>query len=396
MGNEGKAGATVARGVQAILIWSAISGSVACAQCQPSWLALPPGGALGGRVAALGTFRGDLVAGGEFSEPASHIALWTGAGWMPLGAGFNGGVDALHEFEDRLVAGGSFTHSGTQPVAGIAAWDGATWSPIGPGLKHGAAALAVYAGELIAGGSFGVARWDGAAWHSQSAPLRVEELRVHDGYLLAAGGTYCGFECVLPRVDRWNGFMWEAMGTLPAGGWYPAMSVAVHGGTVFAGVANSSGVPVQRWDGVNWSPAGIPPMNWFSVKALATFRGDLIAGALVYPFQTSGVRRWNGKNWAELGRGTNGAGIALMVHDGLLVVGGDFTTAGGQSSPYWARWGCTCYADCTNDAQLTAADFACFQTQFVIGDPYADCNNDGQLTVADFGCFQTRFVEGCP
>ncbi len=55
-----------------------------------------------------------------------------------------------------------------------------------------------------------------------------------------------------------------------------------------------------------------------------------------------------------------------------------------------------CYPDCNTDNQLTVADFGCFQTRFVAGDPYADCNGVGGLTVADFGCFQTRFVAGCP
>ncbi len=56
----------------------------------------------------------------------------------------------------------------------------------------------------------------------------------------------------------------------------------------------------------------------------------------------------------------------------------------------------TCYADCNLDGNLTVADFGCYQTRFVAGDPYADCNGVGGLTVADFGCFQTQFVAGCP
>ena len=56
----------------------------------------------------------------------------------------------------------------------------------------------------------------------------------------------------------------------------------------------------------------------------------------------------------------------------------------------------SCYPDCNGDGALTVADFGCFQTRFVAGDPYADCNGDGVRTVADFGCFQTRFVQGCP
>ncbi len=56
----------------------------------------------------------------------------------------------------------------------------------------------------------------------------------------------------------------------------------------------------------------------------------------------------------------------------------------------------TCYPDCNGAGGLTIADFGCFQTKFVAGDPYADCNGVGGLTIADFGCFQTKFVAGCP
>ncbi len=55
-----------------------------------------------------------------------------------------------------------------------------------------------------------------------------------------------------------------------------------------------------------------------------------------------------------------------------------------------------CYPDCNQSNSLTIADFGCFQTKFVAGDPYADCNAAAGLTVADFGCFQTKFVQGCP
>ncbi len=55
-----------------------------------------------------------------------------------------------------------------------------------------------------------------------------------------------------------------------------------------------------------------------------------------------------------------------------------------------------CYPDCNGVGGLTIADFGCFQTKFVAGDPYADCNGVGGLTIADFGCFQTKFVAGCP
>ncbi len=66
-----------------------------------------------------------------------------------------------------------------------------------------------------------------------------------------------------------------------------------------------------------------------------------------------------------------------------------------QDIPFLVE-GTACYPDCDGSGLLTVADFGCFQTKFVSGDPYADCNGAGGLTVADFGCFQTAFVAGCP
>jgi hypothetical protein len=62
----------------------------------------------------------------------------------------------------------------------------------------------------------------------------------------------------------------------------------------------------------------------------------------------------------------------------------------------FSREAIPCYADCNADRVLTVADFGCFQTRFVAGEPYADCNGVSGLTIADFACFQTAFVKGCP
>ncbi len=102
-----------------------------------------------------------------------------------------------------------------------------------------------------------------------------------------------------------------------------------------------------------------------------------------------------------------GFGIAIDAAGDPLLTGrtnsADFP---GQSNTYhgggsWGdafllKLGASCYPDCNASGQLTVADFGCFQTKFIAGDPHSDCNADGQLTVADFGCFQTKFVLGCP
>ncbi len=79
----------------------------------------------------------------------------------------------------------------------------------------------------------------------------------------------------------------------------------------------------------------------------------------------------------------------------IHVVGFGFRKATGRTEAVlWTRL--NCYAGCNASGSLTVADFGCFQTRSVAGDPYADCNADSALTVADFGCFQTKFVAGCP
>jgi hypothetical protein len=70
--------------------------------------------------------------------------------------------------------------------------------------------------------------------------------------------------------------------------------------------------------------------------------GDLVVGG---DFTTAGgaaanrIARWNGSAWAPLGSGLNGAVNALAVlPNGDLVVGGTFSSAGGAAANGIARW----------------------------------------------------------
>lgn len=55
-----------------------------------------------------------------------------------------------------------------------------------------------------------------------------------------------------------------------------------------------------------------------------------------------------------------------------------------------------CAADCDGSGSLSVADFTCFRTRYLAGDPRADCTGDGALSVADFTCFRSAYLEGCP
>ncbi len=188
----------------------------------------------------------------------------------------------------------------------------------------------------------------------------------------------------IPHVFRWDGTAWHGMGWILHGPGAYVLAMRVHQDQL---VASGFNIPVEPWDGAAWVQLGSGSPTF--APSLSAFRGELMVGT-DSSFPTGiAVSTWNGFRWSALPAGPLLSAWALRAHGGALY-------AGGYPAPYWARWGCPCYADCDNSGGLSVADFACFQTQFVLGHPYADCNDNGALTVANFGCFQTRFVAGCP
>jgi hypothetical protein len=104
-----------------------------------------------------------------------------------------------------------------------------------------------------------------------------------------------------------------------------------HGGDLVAvGAFTASGAQtlerVGRWDGAAWRPLG-EGLPGKLPRAAASYLGDLYAGAM----------RWDGETWSNALQ-TNGTVTSLVVHDGLLFVGGDFTGALGEAVPYLFAW----------------------------------------------------------
>jgi hypothetical protein len=319
-----------------------------------------------------GSYAAGLVAGGVFTsaggENASRVALWSGTAWGPLAFGFRGlfetaMVRALAVYDDDLIAAGYFTNSGGTAVSNIARWDGVKWSPLRGGTDGIVMALTVYDGDLIAGGAFftvdlmdiwGIARWDGAAWHSMgwstSGVNAVSALGVYDGKL-AVGGRFTQAGSVsADNVAQWNGQEWSPLGEGLTGGTSPLVSaLAVYGDElIVAGAFSRSGetelANIARWNGNAWSPLGAGLGEAGSedgVYGLAVHNGRLIA---VGRFSAAGevevnnIAAWDGSSWSPLGSGVDGSALAVTVREGHLFVGGDFQNAGGQPSPYIARW----------------------------------------------------------
>ena len=120
-----------------------------------------PGGGMNGRVECmLVAPDGYLYAGGEFTEaggvPATRVARYDGQRWHALGAGVDGHVRQLVWWRDGVVVVGWFNRSGPTAVAKVAQWidDGRGWRQMGPGLPALAQCATVVDGDLWVGGDF--------------------------------------------------------------------------------------------------------------------------------------------------------------------------------------------------------------------------------------------------
>jgi RHS repeat-associated protein len=256
-----------------------------------------------------------------------------GPGVFPTGD-LDGEVRSMVVFDDgggpALYVGGTFKTARGIAVNRVARWDGVNWSPLGEGLT------------------------------TKSSPS-VDALAVHDdgsGPRLYAGGkfTLSGKQSV-NYVARWNGASWEQVGS-NLGGQVLTLAVADLGSgpALYAGglFTSSNGVTlnrIARLEGGSWAALG-SGMNG-TVRALEPFDDGtgtrLIAGG---SFTSAGgiaanrIAAWDETSWTPLGgglTGTNKAAVyALQAFDAgdgpVLIVGGEFNTAGTIPASAIARW----------------------------------------------------------
>jgi hypothetical protein len=121
-------------------------------------------------------------------------------------------------------------------------------------------------------------------------------------------------------------------------------ALAVSGTTLYAGgqFSTAGGVTaiyIAKWNGSAWSALGSGMDGW--VNALAVSGTTLYAGGAFGTaggVTVNGVAKWNGSAWSALGSGMNGYVMALAVSGTTLYAGGYFTTAGGVTANYIAAW----------------------------------------------------------
>lgn len=295
--------------------------------------------------------------------------------WQPaVGGGTNATVYAItYAANGDIVAGGGFVVAGGNSANHIARWNGSSWLPLGSGVDNFVSAVAeLPGGDIVAGGlfataggtsAFRVARWNGSTWSSMGAGLNgeVATLAVTASGDLIAGGSFTASGATqLGRIAKWDGSAWvpfaagldskvAALKVLPNGDILAAGSFIFAGGVLARGIA--------RWDGATWHAfgSGLGAVGYLpSANAVESMpNGDIIAGGR---FTSAGgvscnfIARWNGTAWSALGNGlsfgaaTPDVGGLAALPNGDLIAAGWFAMAGGVAANHIARWNGTTWS----------------------------------------------------
>lgn len=118
----------------------------------------------------------------------------------------------------------------------------------------------------------------------------------------------------------------------------------------------------------NWSALGTGMND--KVFATAVYDGFLYAGG---SFTTAGgasanyLAKWNGTSWSAVGVGTNGEVDVLAVYKNELYVGGKFTKAGGSTVDYIARWDGGGWSDVQSGTDGYVTALALYGTELIVG-----------------------------
>lgn len=322
-----------------------------------------------------GGLRLYLCAGWSTVLP-SEIRRLDASGWTSVGNADRLGV-SLCSFDpgtgaELFVGGHVLTLDGVR-VSGIARWNGAQWTALtttATGRNERVEALvshdygagaALYSDRRMSAGD-AVERWNGAGWtqlggQASGNLLALASIDLGAGNELYAGGDFTQIGGVnAGGVARWNGSVWQAVGTGIAGGARSVKALArydsgsgpvlVAGGDFLTAAGQPAG-SLASWDGQAWSTFGGGTDG--TLSALANFDSGSgpelyigggftnVSGTVAYS-----IARWNGSAWSGVGNGANGHVYALAVFDDgagpQLYVGGNVNGFDGVNHQNLARW----------------------------------------------------------
>ena len=301
----------------------------------------------------------------ELSRPV-NFARWDGTRWAELGANGpeNSNLTRLKVVGSELYALGSFTYADRQRY-GIARWDGTAWHTPEDSLELFVNDIVAFRNELYAGGWLGrdgsrpasplirrrQGRWEtpltptvgmqgllGWAGPEVRAIAATEEGIAVVGRFDFAGAPRGWVEC--PAAARWDGIGWSSLGAGGLGVGSIPGDLALHAGALYA--VGSFSTP-SGYGSVARLEGGrwrlVDQGSFYNAYCIASVNGDLVVGGYA-SCDLQGIARWDGTAWHGVDGGiTAGNSIsAITAHEGRVVVGGAFDAMGGVPCRNVATW----------------------------------------------------------
>ncbi|MBI1849482.1 MAG: hypothetical protein HYR85_03955, partial [Planctomycetes bacterium] len=343
-----------------------------------TWTSLPTlGRSLALAVFDAGSGPALYAVGGAASGP-HRVVRWDAGSWTTVG-NFTGPIYALAPVDDgvhrQLIAAGFFSIAGH---SFIAAWDGTVWSGFEGGAEQPNGAVYTVTAfalsghlDLFAAGFFGehIARWNGSAWSALGPGFTgwPYALIGHDdgtGPALYVGGSFFVLdEANVDNVIRWNGSGWSTLGAGLTQDSFPSVdalcryddgtATALYAGGGFDRSGARAVHGIARWSGSEWLPVGDPVEGVSgSVKAMTTMVNGgrsvlLVAGdfSSAGGIATQSIARWDGTSWSAMGAATFATSAQLTsvaVHDdgngATAFAAGYYRTPVDRQDGYVARW----------------------------------------------------------
>lgn len=345
-------------------------------------------------VYSVTPFAGDLFATGVFPNSGSaavqSVARWNGAAWTPTqGVLYSTStpVYALLPWAGGMLVGGDYSYLYLQNslAYNFAKWTGLSvkagdFSPDGAIRVMGAfnRSPPISADVYVAGdftniyppGAAGIPASRivttnslfGIGWQAMGAGFNatVRAIEKHNGSLYVGGDFTASGATPIGYIARWTGSAWQQVGLGLNGPCYALKSYNgyLYAGGTFTSAGGSATGGLGRFDGTNWLTVG----GFFSgsVYALSIYNNELVIGGQ-YPGINSSpnLARYNGSVYSTYSTGgTNAPVRALTVSNSTLIIGGDFTTAGGIPASHIARWNGSAWSDIRGGTDIDGPVYA--------------------------------------
>ncbi|MBN4076548.1 hypothetical protein JYT16_02400, partial [Gemmatimonas aurantiaca] len=206
-------------------------------------------------------------------------------------------------------------------------------------------------GELIVGGRLesingqaiaDLATWDGSNWNAFDAPVNdfVEDVIVFEGDLIVAGNFTEAGGVPVKYVGRWNGNSWTSLNTVDQIRQARTLHVASNELYLTGAFVTIGNVTLRKYAAGEWKTfRSTSDITGFSV---VEFRGDIVTTGYADSGLDITLDRWQGDTRILL---TNGGGLgpddevtASIVHNGKLVVAGEFSQVGTEQVDNSVQW----------------------------------------------------------